>query len=48
MRAFMRFLFYLSFVSLIVLVLWERSNAQGWEELAAGAQKAQESTTKLA
>ena len=43
-----RFLFYLSFVSLIVLILWEHSNALGWQEIADGAQKAQDRATKVA
>ena len=43
-----RFLFYLSFVSLIVLILWEHSTARGWQEIAEGAQKAQDRATKIA
>ena len=42
------FLFYLSFVSLIVLILWEHSNARGWQEIADGAQKAQDRASKMA
>lgn len=44
----MRFLFYFSIVSLIVLVLWEHSAARGWQELADNAQKAQDTATKMA
>ena len=43
-----RFIFYLSFVSLIVLILWEHSNARGWQEIADGAQKAQDRASKMA
>lgn len=47
-RTTMRFLFYFSIVSLIVLVLWEHSTARGWQELADDAQKAQGRASKMA
>ena len=47
-RTVVRFLFYSSFVSLIVLILWEHSNARGWAEIADGAQKAQDRASKMA
>ena len=48
LRTAARFLFYVSFVSLIVLILWEHSTARGWREIAEGAQKAQDRATKIA
>ena len=47
-RTIVRFLFYFSFVSLIALILWQQSNARGWQEIADGAQKAQDRASKMA
>ena len=47
-RTVVRFLFYLSFVSLIILILWEQSNARGWQEIADSAQKAHDQASKMA
>ena len=43
-----RFLFYASFVFLVVLLLWEHSTARGWEEIADNAQRAQDKATRVA
>ena len=48
LRTAARFLFYVSYVSLIVLILWEHSTARGWREIADNAQKAQDQATKIA